>query len=301
MSNPPLKVCFIGCVEFSQAALTLLASSPDARIVAVVTRRASRVNSDFVDLAPCAERLGAACIHAEDAAGANVLRDFVRESGADVIYCFGWSSLLPGSVLSSAPLGVIGFHPSPLPRGRGRHPVIWSIVLGLSVTASSFFYMTEGMDDGDLISQRCLPIRPEDDARALYDRITRIALEQIALFTSQLRDGSAPRMPQDHSLATYWRKRTPADGEVDWRMSAEAILNLVRALRPPYPGATLSYGARRAIIVDAELGPMAAPDLEPGRVLAIEGRTVLVKAAGTGSVRLLDHSLQELPAVGTCL
>ena len=58
----------------------------------------------------------------------------------DLIICVGWSQILKSEILNIPKLGVIGFHPSKLPENRGKHPIIWSLVLGKKETASTFFH-----------------------------------------------------------------------------------------------------------------------------------------------------------------
>ena len=82
-------------------------------------------------------------------------------------------------ILSKSPIGVIGFHPAALPANRGRHPIIWSLALGLKSTASTFFFMDKNVDSGDILSQASIKISDSDDARSLYDKVTKTALSQI--------------------------------------------------------------------------------------------------------------------------
>jgi methionyl-tRNA formyltransferase len=97
--------------------------------------------------------------------------------------------------------------------------------------------MVEGADTGDILSQLKIEISNGDNATTLYEKITLCALEQIKIFIPQLESGSFPRKPQDDKQANIWRKRNKADGQMDWRMSAQSLHNLVRALAKPYPGA----------------------------------------------------------------
>src|SRR5690606_20335724 len=108
----------------------------------------------------------------------------------DVIFCFGWSNLIKKQVLEMSRLGVIGFHPSLLPDNKGRHPLIWAKVLGLSKTGSTFFFMDEGADTGDILSQREFAIDFNDDAGSLYDKMTETALGQIVDFHEELKNGT---------------------------------------------------------------------------------------------------------------
>ena len=110
---------------------------------------------------------------------------FINSKNPDIIYCFGWSHILPKNILSIPKHGVIGFHPAELPNNRGRHPIIWALFLGLKQTASTFFVMDEGADTGDIISQEKIKII-EDNAFSLYNKIINVALKQIVSFSLEL-------------------------------------------------------------------------------------------------------------------
>jgi methionyl-tRNA formyltransferase len=144
---------------------------------------------------------------------------------------------LKSEMLGIAPLGVVGFHPSKLPANRGRHPLIWALVLGLKETASTFFFMDEGVDSGDILSQKTIEIFEDDDAGDLYQKVTETALVQLEDFVPYLEEGCYDRVLQDHDKANVWCKRGKKDGRIDWRMSARSIHNLVRGLTKPYVGA----------------------------------------------------------------
>ena len=159
----------------------------------------------------------------------------------DIIYWFGWSQLIKNNILSIPKHGVIGFHPADLPKNRGRHPIIWALVLGLEYTASTFFSMNEGADNGDIISKERVEISHKDDANTLYNKIINIAEKQVKTFTEQFITGGIKRAHQNEKEATYWRKRKKEDGIIDWRMSSESIYNLIRALTKPYVGASFYY------------------------------------------------------------
>lgn len=295
-----MRLAFIGCVEFSFRALEHVLELDAVELVGVVTRRSSPINADFRSLVPLAESAASPYLEV-DADRHESLADWLSSRTPDVVYCFGWPFLLSRDVLDVPPGGSVGFHPAALPENRGRHPIIWSLALGLTETASTFFFMDEGADSGDIISQERLPIHESDDAATLYERITATALRQITGFTPLLASGGVDARPQDHSRANSWRKRHVGDGRIDWRMSPRAIYNLVRALTRPYVGAHVALADGDARVwrverVDAE----TPPNLEPGKVLGVEGRIITVKCDG-GAVRLVDHELSPLPQVGSYL
>ena len=144
-----LRTAFIECVEFSRVLLEKIYSLPGAEIVGIVTRRESKYNSDFCSLEGFANVNEIPCF-VSGIAPTESLAPWLRVLQADFIFCFGWSQLLDVEVLSASKHGVIGYHPAPLPKGRGRHPIIWSLVLGLEETASTFFFIDEGADSGDI-------------------------------------------------------------------------------------------------------------------------------------------------------
>ena len=212
-----------------------------------------------------------------------------KETIARCHFCFGWSRLIREPLLSLAPLGVIGFHPAALPANRGRHPIIWALVLGLNQTASTFFKMDKGADSGDIVSQVVLDIYPSDNAHTLYERISNIALIQLRELVPRLASGGIQLMPQNHSLANSWRKRGPADGCIDWRMAASSIHDLVRGLSRPYIGAHFVYNESNIKVWQTEIVLDVPCNLEPGKVLEVSDNSLLVKA-GIGAIRLLEYS-----------
>ena len=179
-----MKSIFIGTVEFSKLALERLCSIGQ-EISLVITRRRSDVNSDFADITDLCRKFNIETLFIEDV-GYNDLVKIIKKINPEVIFCFGWSQLIKKEILDLPKVGVIGFHPALLPYNRGRHPIIWALALGLKETGSTFFFMDEGADTGDIISQRIIPIDYLDDARSLYDKISDMALRQIEEFVPKL-------------------------------------------------------------------------------------------------------------------
>jgi methionyl-tRNA formyltransferase len=226
----------------------------------------------------------------------------IRQDITDVLMCFGWSNLIKKEVLEVAPLGVVGFHPALLPNNRGRHPLIWAKVLGLKESGNTFFFMDEGADTGDILSQKPFKISPQDDATVLYQKMTDVAMVQIEEFHSQLVSGNYPKIIQDQTAGNNWRKRGMKDGEIDFRMSTERICNLVRALAKPYVGAHVQLGDQLRTVwrIEEGDGKQDWNNIEPGKVLNIESNKIEVKT-GDGSVWLSNHEFEELPEIGSYL
>jgi methionyl-tRNA formyltransferase len=295
--NNILNVLFIGCVEFSEIALKtlLLMMENNVNVCGVVSKSQSNFNNDHVNLLPLALQNN---IKAYDFKGdVAELEDFVTVTAPDVIYCFGWSHLLSDKILATSHYGVIGFHPTKLPMNRGRHPIIWTLALGLTETATTFFQMDSGADSGDIINQQDLRVLSDDNAQSLYHKICQQAAKQIPIFTLEIRDNKINPVEQDQAKASYWRKRSAADGLIDWRMSANSIYNLVRALSKPYCGAHFSYREKCYTVWTAWLGQSQLGNVnnEPGKVVKVNSKKILIQCGDNSTIWI--ENLSTLPEI----
>ncbi|MDB9752177.1 formyltransferase family protein [Gammaproteobacteria bacterium] len=279
-----MRIVFIGAVEFSRRALECLIEI-NANIVGVCTLKESKFNADHVDLNNLSDRHEIPCLYAEDINSSKTL-SWIQEKEPDVIFCFGWSRLIKIRLLNCASLGVIGFHPTALPANRGRHPLIWALVLGLKNTASTFFFMDAEADSGDILSQYAIKITENDNALSLYQKVTQTALQQIKEFLPQLEGGTFNRYTQEQGLANIWRKRKSGDGKIDWRMSANSIHDLVRGLSKPYVGAHFVTNAQEIKVWTTRIITDVPRNIEPGKVFTQIDSVPVVKC-GEDAICLL--------------
>ncbi|MGB5920475.1 formyltransferase family protein [Arcobacter sp.] len=293
-----MRIVFIGTVEFSKKSLEKLIAMK-ADIVGVCTREKSNFNSDFTDLTPLCQINNIPFKFVDDINSIENI-DWIKTLNPDIIFCFGWSSLIKKELLSLAPMGVIGYHPAKLPHNRGRHPLIWALALGLKQTASTFFFMDEGADSGDILSQKDFDILDTDDAQKLYAKVIDTALIQIEDFVPKLQNNSYKTIIQNHDLANTWRKRGKADGKIDFRMSSVAIYNLVRALTKPYVGTHIEYKGKDISVWKVKIITNAEQNIESGKVLKSNENTIIIKTYD-GAIEMLEHEFKELPRVGEYL
>ena len=210
-----------------------------------------------------------------------------RSKGADLIFCLGWSRLIKSQLLNLTPLGIIGYHPTLLPKNRGRHPLIWALVLGLKETGSTFFFMDEGADSGDIISQEKILISPADDANSLYMKMVKIAKGQLITIIFSVLSDNYERTLQNHNLANSWRKRGQRDGKIDWRMSAKSIHNLVRGLTHPYVGAHFVFAGEEYTVWKSCIDDRKVEEnFESGKVIKADQQELIIKC-GEGSIKLI--------------
>lgn len=196
----------------------------------------------------------------------------------------GVSQLISKDILEIPKMGFIGMHPTFLPEGRGRAPIPWALIKGMKSTGVSLFYCDAAADTGDILNQRRVPIYYEDTALTLGSRTDDIAIELLLENLPKLADGTAERIKQEESKATYWAKRTPEDGKINWGLRTREIFDWIRGLTHPYPGAfgilqgkkIYIWGARESL--DERFG-------KPGEVIAILPSSVLV-ATGEGNILL---------------
>lgn len=292
-----MKILFIGCVDFSEAMLYKLIELK-SNIVGVITKKKSNFNSDFQSLEPTCVEYSINHKLTEDI-NSNEIIEWSKNLMPDIIFCFGWSSLIKTEMLNLSPMGVLGYHPTKLPQNRGRHPLIWSLCLDLKISASTFFFMKEAADDGDILSQKSFIIEYEDNARILYDKVIKIALSQVEEFLPLLINKKYTLINQDHSKSNLWRKRNINDGKIDFRMTSKAIYNLVRALTKPYSGAHLVYKNKEVKIWEVKEKIFEDNNIESGKVLS-SSDTVEVKTYD-GSIILTKHDFIDLPKINEYL
>jgi len=280
-----MKIVFIGAVTFSEKTLEKLIALK-ANIAGVCTLKKSSFNADHVDLTQLCMKHNIPVRYTTDINSDENI-SWIKTLVPDVIFCFGWSRLLKTDLLNLAPLGVLGYHPAALPANRGRHPLIWALILGLNETASTFFFMDDGVDSGDIVSQYPIKISENDNAGTLYKRITETALEQIDEFLPTLQSGDCKRTEQDHNKSNTWRKRNKNDGKIDWRMSAITIHNVVRGLTKPYIGAHFEYKDEIIKVWETKVIRGGEENIEPGKVILVDNNGIVVKA-GENAIRLIE-------------
>lgn len=295
-----MKILFIGSVEFSYQLLKTVYRKTKAEIVGIVSKEESKFNSDFKSLIPFAiENEIPYFIYKNN----KQLTEDLSQLNYDVIYCFGWSHLLPINIIKSAKHGAIGYHPALLPENRGRHPIIWALALGMSETGSTFFFMNEDADSGDILSQVKVPININDTAMSLYNKLQNAAEEQVIHMTDGLISKSIRPITQQNYKANYWRKRSKEDGLIDWRMSSTNINNLVRALSKPYVGAHIIYRGNEIKIWKVRIKEIINKrNIEPGKILHVskEKNSFDVKT-GDGVIEILEHDFLQIPQEGEYL
>lgn len=294
------RCIFIGSVEYSSHCLkTLLEMGVNIVDIMCPVRDVSAFNSDYLDLGKVARDFGREVSYFRKI-GDEV--EHIRERKPDLIFTLGFSQLVSREILEIPTIGCIGSHPALLPQNRGRHPVIWAIANGLKKSGITLFWMDRGVDSGDIWLQKEFEIGEMDTAATVYKMITNLSCILLRENVLDLERGIIKRIKQDESIATYWRKRSAKDGEIDWRMSSQRIYDLVRALTRPYVGAHCMYKGREVKIWGTKIidAMDSLANFEPGKVLQVEGTRMRVKT-GDGVIEILAHDFEPLPSEGNYL
>ena len=211
----------------------------------------------------------------------------ISQRAPDVIFSFYYRNMLSQKILHISPSGAYNLHGSLLPAYRGRSPVNWVLVNGEKQTGVTLHHMIEKPDAGDIVGQRVVNIDFSDTSRTLYDKLCRAARILLGEVLPLIREGKAPRIPQDLSKGSYFSGRRPEDGRIDWRWPAVRIYNLIRAVTEPYPGAfAFLPGGERIMIWWALPEEDGVHDHLPGQI-EVENGHVYVRT-GEGRVRLVD-------------
>jgi methionyl-tRNA formyltransferase len=189
------------------------------------------------------------------------------------------TDIVPDDMIEAPKLGTIQYHPSLLPKHRGPSSINWPIIQGETMTGLTIFWPDKGLDTGPVLLQKETEIGPDDTLGSLYfDRLYPMGVEGMVEAIDMVRDGTAPRIAQDESQATYESWAKSEVGVVDWSQPVATVYNLIRGCNPQ-PGASTTRGGETVKLFDAERRDGDA-DAAPGAVTDISDAGVSVAALG---------------------
>lgn len=175
----------------------------------------------------------------------NDYKDEIKGLNPDFIFVIGWSQLIDKEIINASKKGTIGFHTSKLPKNRGRSTIAWQISEGYTETALTMFYISEGIDNGDIIAQENIKIEQNDYVKDILFKMNQSAYNLLKTYFPLLLNGKATRIKQDERQANYRRLRTDNDSLINWNSNTERIYNLIRAVSFPYPKAWTLYKGKK--------------------------------------------------------
>ncbi|MEV2278617.1 formyltransferase family protein [Nocardiopsis sp. NPDC049922] len=279
------RYCYVSGLRLGVPAVEELCAQgrPPSLVVSYPAELAHRCG--YFDYEPLTRRHGLTHLRAADLSSDEV-RDALATHSIDLMVVAGWSQVAHEQLLSALPLGGVGLHPSPLPVGRGRAPIPWTILRDMRSSAVTLFHLDHGPDSGDIVDQLWFDVAPDVTATALYERVSWLQAELLIRHLDGLLDGTAPRRPQAGHVSV-WPRRRPCDGHLDFTASGADVDRMVRALADPYPGAFARFGGAHITLCGG------APHREiaggaPGQIVSAGPRREWGVTCGDGTVFVPD-------------
>ncbi len=211
----------------------------------------------------------------------------VQAARPDFLFSFYYRHMLGAELLATAPRGAFNMHGSLLPRYRGRVPVNWAVLNGERETGATLHAMTVKADAGSIVDAQAVPILPDDTAVEVFRKVSVAAELTLNRALPALLAGTAVLRPQNAADASYFGRRTQADGAIDWRLGVVAVHNLVRAVAPPYPGAFSAAGGMPLLILRSL--PAGGPGASQPELRWVDGEVRAL--CHDGALRLLEFEL----------
>ncbi|KAF6692861.1 bifunctional UDP-4-amino-4-deoxy-L-arabinose formyltransferase/UDP-glucuronic acid oxidase ArnA [Pseudomonas sp. EKM23D] len=207
-------------------------------------------------------------VHAPEDANHPLWVERIAKLKPDYLFSFYYRNLLSEALLGTASKGAFNLHGSLLPKYRGRAPANWVLVNGETETGVTLHRMVKRADAGAILAQQKVTIERSDTGLTLHAKLRDAATTLLRDALPQLAAGKLTETAQDDSQATYFGRRTAADGKLEWKKPAEELFNLVRAVTQPYPGAFCAVGEHKLIVWQAEV-VKGNDGLAPGRVISV--------------------------------
>ena len=192
----------------------------------------------------------------------------------DYIFSFYYRYLISTAILDTARIAALNMHGSLLPKYRGRAPVNWAVLHGETETGASLHIMEAKPDAGDIVGQEAVPIDPDEDATAVFSKVSNAAVHVMQTALPALLEGRVPRTPNVLANGSYFSGRKPEDGRIQWSQNAVQVHNLIRAVAPPYPGAFADWQGARMVIAKSKLNPLlpSSIDLDQLGIQVVDNR-----------------------------
>lgn len=302
-----MKIIFMGTPEFAVPCLDALVNK-GYDVVAVVTqpdkpfgRKQSQLKAPPVKEAAIAH--GIETILQPVKVRTPEFSNEIRGLEPDLVVTAAYGRILTKAVLDIPRLGCINVHGSLLPKYRGAAPIQWALINGDSVTGITTMFMDEGMDTGDILLKKELPIPEDMNAGELYDQLSKLGAMALMETMEALENGTLNRVPQDHSKAVNVPMMAREMGQIDWNKHSLQIHNLVRGTNP-WPGAYTFYKGERMKVWKTSLhtecraawtaaDPVdSAPEAQPGTILKIF-RDGMIVSTGDGCLRITELQMDN--------
>jgi len=245
-----------------------------------------------LELAPsavkeCALELGLSIVQPEKIKNNEEFRNQLAALKPAAIVVVGYGRIIPQWMIDLPPLGNINLHASLLPKYRGAAPIQWAIASGETVTGVTTMRIDAGLDTGDILLQKEIPIAPNDTAETLAPHLATVGADLMVDTLRGLAAGTIQPKPQDHSKATLAPILKKEDGLIDFSRSAIETVNRWRGFQP-WPGAYTKFRGKNLAVVAAKSSAVVAPIGE----IRLQGERTFVGCGANTSLELLEIQLE---------
>jgi methionyl-tRNA formyltransferase len=217
--------------------------------------------------------------------------ELIKNYNPTIVLVHGWYQIVPVAEFTKTLF--LGFHYSPLPKYRGNAPLVWQIINGEKQLGVSFFQLSEGMDEGDLVDQKFFDLARNENISDALNKSNCLVQEMLTNFIKSLTTGNVELKKQAQISPSYCGIRLPEDGEIDWNKSAEEVHNFIRAQTKPYPGAFTYLPDGRKLTIWAAIEEQVTYYGVPGGVVSLNSDYVIVSCY-SGAIKLLEVEIEGL-------
>ena len=287
-----MKIVFMGTPDYAATALEAIITAGYEVTGVVCQPDKPKGRSGALAACPvkeCALKYGLPVFQPERIKRAEAVEE-LKKFPADVFVVAAFGQILSEEILTMPKYGCINIHASLLPKYRGAAPIQWCIVDGEQETGVTIMQMDAGIDTGDILFTRTVPITKEETGGSLFDKLSRAGAELIVEALPKIEAGDFTPQKQDEAQSNYARMLKKEDGEISWRSTAEEIERLVRGMNP-WPSAYTFYNGKQLKIWKAEALAESTNDLQPGTISGI-GKAGFDIACGNGILRVLEAQME---------
>lgn len=282
-----MKIIFLGTPEFSRTVLEIILKSHHT-VSAVVTQpdktggRNKKIIFSEVKNFALKNNLALFQFNNISRDGEQILKDI----DADIMVTAAYGQILRENILNICKHGVINVHASILPFYRGASPVQWALINGEKTVGATIMQTDIGIDTGDIIKVKKINLEGDENADDVLSILANIGAEALIEALDDIENGQAVFLKQDESKATHCRMLTKQDGLINFKLTAEEVVNFIRGVTP-WPGAFCDSDNGRLKFLKAE-AVMNSQSLPCGTVITADLRNGLTVACGKDAVRVLS-------------
>ena len=282
-----MKLIFMGTPDFAVPCLESLINAGH-EVLGVFTQPDKPVGRKQImtppDVKVCAVKHGLT-VYQPNSMRDGTAMEIIRELDPEVMVVAAYGKILPKEMLDFPRYGCINVHGSLLPKYRGAAPIQWSVINGDAETGVTIMQMGEGVDTGDILLQRAIPIGVDDTAESMFEKLSNLGGEAIVEALDLLERGKLVPEKQDESLATHASMLNKEIALIDWNKTGTQVHNLVRGLYS-WPIAYTILGGKKLKIIRTSPCEKSG---KAGTVIALDPLTV---ACGDGSVIIRELQLE---------